>query len=173
MKNELALLWIRELLWWVFTALLAALLLFPCYGIISNKLLLNNAGLAVAAITMFRYTVFLQQVPYLRHLYARVVLLVVVGFAFFQFLRVVQDFLFIIDNYTISTFLRDEIMFQTNEAINKAYLYFKQEYLFLCVTLLILSVVLMFRLVGSVWKLGRDYNFDRKPKPGLSPDEQN
>jgi hypothetical protein len=173
MKNTTALLWIKELLWWLVTALVVVLLLFPAYAVINDRLLINCALLTAVAVTLFRYTVFLNQIPYLKHLYTRVAIIIVVAVCFFQFLRLMQDFLFIKENYTISSFLQDNIIFRTGDNINAVFLYFKQVYLFSNVTVLILSVALILRSIGSLWRLGRHYNFERKEDGPAVQKEQN
>jgi len=109
----------------------------------------------VTAITYFRFIIYLNYVPYLHHLYTRVVLIVVAAVGFWQFIRKMQDFMYVVDNYTISTFLSPDKMFVDGDAVQRSFLYFKQEYLLFNISVLILTIVLVLRTISSLWKLGK------------------
>lgn len=147
--------WLRELLWCIATAIVAIIVLMPLHGIISNTYLKTNLLLVVVALTYFRYTIYLNQVPYLSTLYVRVLLVFIIGVGFWQFMRRMQDFMYIADNYTISTFLVPEKAFGNGESLERAFLYFKQEYLLANIAVLLLSVILGLRTISSLWKLGK------------------
>ncbi|MDX2003160.1 MAG: hypothetical protein SFW35_12045 [Chitinophagales bacterium] len=164
--------WLRELLWWLAAAIIIAIVLLPLVGTIKNELLLHTALFSLVAITLFRYTVFLNQVPYLRHLYARVALIVVVAVGIFQFVRQLQNFMYIADNYTISSFLKDERMYEHADAITQTFLYFKQLHLLALVSILMLSVILILRTIASLRTIGRDYDFSKNRPAKTLPEEE-
>ena len=155
MNKKLSLEILSELLWWSATFIVAALVLLPIYGTIANANLKLNLIMIVVSLTCFRYIIFLNQVPYLSLLPTRVALIILVALGFWQFMTQLQHFMFVVDNYTISTFLVPDKSFVDSEAQQAAFIYFKREYLLFNLSVLILSVVLIFRTIGSLWKLGK------------------
>lgn len=143
--------WFRELLWWIFTIIVAVAVILPAGGFIRFDFLWVNILYVVVTVTFIRYIVFLNHVPYLKGFWVRVALLVISMVVFWQFMRQIQDFLYAIDNYTISAFLTKDVMFETNEHISNIYQYFKKEYIVFSTASEMLIIILVFRLVYSFW----------------------
>lgn len=155
--NTTGLIWLREILWWIFTALLTTAVMLPIYGYIQQQYYLSNIMFLVVATTLFRYTVFIHSTPYLKPVWVRLLLVTVLALVFFQFMRVIQDFLYTIDNYSISSFLLPERMFDHADETQAVYRYFKREYLAAATATQMLIVIFALRAIASVWHLGKKH----------------
>jgi hypothetical protein len=146
--------WLFEILWLAFTALLTLLVLTPVIGTINNEYLTNNAVFIFLTVTFFRLFLFVKRVPYLSKMWMRVVLIGILGVLFFQFLISIQDFLWDMDNATISRFLTPEKSFEHSQATIDTYYYFKSEFILFATACEIMTLLLAIRLVVSMWQYG-------------------
>lgn len=149
--------WLREGLWLLLTLIVVAIVLFPLFGSINSDYLLSNAMFIAFAFTYFRYTVFLNMVPYLKPVWTRVLLIIINITLFFQGLRLIQEFLFVIDNYTISNFLTTASMFEFTEQSQEMFLYFKRSYVSSSTAAMVLLVICTLRVAASLWNYSREY----------------
>ena len=154
-KSAAGLKWLRELLWWLFTGVFLALVLFPIQGYIKPEYQSINILFIVLTVTYFRYILFLDTVPYLSSTWAKVALFIVNALIFFQFLRAIQDFLDVMDHHTLSAFLTEEYMFAHADEVQQVFTYFKKEYIIFATTCLMLLPILNIRMLYSVWSSGK------------------
>lgn len=151
-QNKLA--WLFELLWLAFAAILTVVVLLPVFGTINEEYLIDNAIFVFLTATFFRLFLYIKRVPYLTKLLARVLLIVLLGVLFFQFFITIQEFLWDMDNHTISKFLTPEKAFQHSQATVDKYFYFKSEFILFATACQIMVVLLAIRVVASMWQYG-------------------
>lgn len=157
MKQTASLQWLREGLWLLLTLIVIGIVLSPVLGGIKKEYLINNAMFIAFAFTYFRYTVFLGMVPYLKPVWTRVLLIIINIILFFQALRLIQEFMFVIDNYTISNFLTTEHMFEFTEEAQGLYMYFKKSYIVSSTSATVLLVICTLRVAASLWNYSKEY----------------
>lgn len=150
--NKLA--WLFELLWLAFAAILTLVVLLPVHGTINEEYLRDNAIFIFLTVTFFRLFLYVKQVPYLTKLLARVLLIVLLGVLFFQFMITIQEFLWDMDNHTISKFLTPEKAFQHSQETVDKYFYFKSEFILFATACEMMVVLLAIRVVASMWQYG-------------------
>lgn len=154
-KSAAGLNWLRELLWWLFTLVFVAAVLYPIQGYIKSDHQTINILFIVLSVTYFRFIIFLDTVPYLGSTWTKVGLFIINALIFFQFLRAIQGFLDVIDSHTLSSFLTEEYMFAHAEEVDRVFMYFKREYILFATTCQMLLVILNVRLLYSVWSSGK------------------
>lgn len=154
-KSTTGLNWLRELLWWLFTFIFVAVVLFPIQGYIKPEYQSINILFIVLTVTYFRYILFLDSVPYLGSTWAKIALFIINALIFFQFLRAIQGFLDVMDTHTLSAFLTEEYMFAHADEVEDVFQYFKQEYIIFATSCQMLLVILNVRMVYSVWSSGK------------------
>lgn len=152
MHNKLS--WLFELLWLAFAAILTIVVLLPVHGTINEEYLMDNAIFIFLTVTFFRLFLYVKQVPYLTKLVARVLLIMLLGVLFFQFMITIQEFLWDMDNHTISKFLTPEKAFQHSQATVDKYFYFKSEFILFATACEMMVVLLAIRVVASMWQYG-------------------
>lgn len=153
--------WIFELLWLVFAAVVTALVLLPVYGVISQEYLVTNAANIFLSVTFFRLFLFLKKVPYLTKLWMRVILVALLGILFFQFMFRIQDFLWDMDNATMSRFLTPAKAFEHSQNTLDSYQYFRDEFILFAVACQLMILLLAIRLVVSMWQYGPKVSMNR------------
>ncbi len=146
--------WLFELLWLAFAAIITLMVLLPAIGTINGEYLITNAFFVFLTVTFFRLFLYINQVPYLTKLWARVILIAFLGILFFQFMITIQQFLWDMDNHTISKFLTPAKAFEHSEAILDKYYYFKSEFLLFAIASEMMIVLLAIRVVASMWQYG-------------------
>jgi hypothetical protein len=144
--------WLFEILWLAFGALLTLLVLTPVIGTINEEYLTNNALFIFLSVTFFRLFLFVKRVPYLSKMWMRVVLIGVLGVLFFQFMISIQEFLWDMDNATISRFLTSEKSFEHSQSTIDTYYYFKSEFILFATACQMMTILLALRLVASMWQ---------------------
>lgn len=155
--NATSLTWLREVLWLLFTAVFAAIILLPIFDYLRNQYIAYNLLFIVTSVTLFRYTVFLNSTPYLKSVWVRIVLGAVLAIAFWQFIRIIQDFLFAIDNYTILAFLQENIVDIHADEVQSVYAYFKREFIAFSTATIMLIIIFGLRVLASIWGLGASH----------------
>ncbi len=146
--------WLFELLWLSFAAILTVMVLLPVLGTINSEYLTTNAIFVFLTVTFFRLFLYIKQVPYLAKLWARVILIAILGVLFFQFMITIQQFLWDMDNHTISKFLTVEKSFEHSQATVDTYFYFKSEFILFATACELMLVLLAIRVVASMWQYG-------------------
>jgi hypothetical protein len=126
---------LNEILWALFTAVFTAAVLLPLYQIIDASFLRVNFLLLILFVTLFRFILFLEKIPYLSPLWLRLIIV-----------------LALIDTHDIGNFLRkDKTPEIAPEVIQQKFDYFKKEFVFFSTGNLILIVAFGLRIVGSLW----------------------
>ena len=149
MKNKALLFFATELFWWMLFFLLAVLSILPITGFIREDLLLLNGGLAIIFAACFRYVVFFNKVTYFKPTVVKVILFIAIIVFFFWLLNSIQDFLALFDDHDISFFLTETNTI-TGEQMLSRYGFFKKEFLFFSVGILILMFFLELLVIGGI-----------------------
>ena len=147
-----------ELLWWLLIAVFAAMVTLPFYSIIEITFLRVNLVFVLLFAVLFRYTIFLEQTPYLKPLWVRFISVLIVGLLFFQVFKQMQDFFELFDTHDISKFLRAHHLLETPEQVLERFNYFKQAFIFFATGTLIMIVAFSVRNIASLWTKLRSQN---------------
>lgn len=150
MKNKALLLIATEFFWWALFLVIAVVSILPIAGFIRQDLLLINGGLAVVFAACFRYVIFFNKVEYLKPVGVKVLLFLANIVFFFWLLNSMQDFLALFDDHDISFFLTDDATPLSGEKILSMYGFFKKEFLFFSVGILMLSFFLELLLMRGI-----------------------
>ena len=140
----------KEIFFLLVFVIVAALSVFPIYDIINTEYLLLNIGFGVAFLSLFRFVLFKKQVMLLNYLMPEVLLFFLNIVAFFWVVYKIQDIHFLFDNFDISFFLKSNEQMISADKIAEGYHFFKQEFLFIAVGVLVLILVFQFRIIGAL-----------------------
>lgn len=140
-----------ELLWLLIIGIFTAIVTLPFFPIIDLSFLRVNLVLVILFSLLFRYTIFLEQTPYLKPLWIRFILVLLAGIIFFQVFKQIQDFFELFDTHDISKFLREHALLESPEKVQERYNYFKQEFIFFSTGTLIMLVAFAARIFASLW----------------------
>lgn len=147
-----------EILWLLIIGIFTAIVTMPFFPIIDISFLRVNIVLVVLFALLFRYTIFLEQTPYLKPLWIRFMLVLATGIIFFQVFKQIQDFFQLFDTHDVSKFLREHALIETPEQVQERYVYFKQEFIFFSTGTLIMIVAFTMRIFASLWLKLRSKN---------------
>ena len=140
----------KELLWWMLSAILALVVMYPLISTLHYKPIWLNGALLVVAFTYFRYAVFLRTVWALRSKYVRVAL-VIFNINFFIFvLSRMQSFMHIYDSFSLDA-MGTPIRAMKPEDVDPLFRYFFDEINFTCVACLVLAAALSVRIIIAHW----------------------
>jgi hypothetical protein len=143
---------LNEILWALFTAVFTAAVLLPLYQIIDASFLRVNFLLLILFVTLFRFILFLEKIPYLSPLWLRLIIVLALSFIFYRIFTEMQYYFELIDTHDIGNFLRkDKTPEIAPEVIQQKFDYFKKEFVFFSTGNLILIVAFGLRIVGSLW----------------------
>lgn len=148
--------WIFELLWIILALVVTAIVILPVYGTIDWSYLKYNVAMVFLSVTYFRQFLFIRRIPYLAKIWMRVLLILLLGVLFFQFMIVIQHFFWDMDGATISRFLTPEKALEHSEHITSKYLYFRREFIFFAVACQTMGFLLALRLVHSMWQFSNN-----------------
>lgn len=95
---------VQELLWWLFTLALAALIQYPIWRDLDYKFHLVNTVFIVVMLTYFRYNIFIKSLRFLRPSVVKYVLFTGNVMLFFFLLTQVQKLTGMWDNFILSDF---------------------------------------------------------------------
>ena len=145
---------IKEMIWWLISALIVAAALFPLFSKVHYQMLWVNALILFVAVTYFRYAVMLRSVYVLRSKWIRFALSVI-NINFFVFvLRQQQNFLTVYNSYTLEELGKPIKPLSLDEVYN-LFSYYFSEVTFSVVACLCLTVALTVRMVLSYWQSGK------------------
>lgn len=140
----------KELLWWLLSAVVAAMIMLPLTSKLYFKPLWINGLFIVMALTYFRYSVLLKTTFVLRPVWVKF-LLAVFNINFFVYvLRRLQEFMHIYDSFTIEAMGTPRRPLAPEE-VDPLFRYFFEEINLACVACLTLSVVLIVRMIAVYW----------------------
>lgn len=144
-KNQLGV----ELLWWIFTLVLTALVLLPIYDRqIDFPFYMYNAVAVIAAISLTRW-LFLLNISWLRGRFILQAALVFILIPLLFFLgQGLNEFITYLDNNGPDYFVRN-LPEQYAKAMNT---YLRSEYFFFGIWAIVAGVLLPFRIFHHVWK---------------------
>ncbi len=149
-KQVLLLEVIKEMVWWLITALVTAAILYPITSKVQYQMLWVNALIVFVALTYFRYAVMLRSVYVLRSKWVKFLLSVVNINFFIYVLRQQQNFLGISNSFTVQE-LGKPFKVMTMEDSYSLFNYFSSETTFAVVACLTLIVALTVRMVVVYW----------------------
>ncbi len=145
---------VKELLWWVMSAVLAYAIMWPITSKVQYSQLIINGILLMVALNYFRYAVFLRSVYILRSKWVRFALGVFNINFFVYVLRRFQGFMSIYDSFTVEDLGRAYHPLAP-EDVYPLFKYFYLE-ITLCVSAtLVLTAALTLRLVLTYWSTAR------------------
>jgi len=143
---------LNEILWAIFTAVFTAAVLLPLYQIIVASFLRVNFLLLILFVTLFRFILFLEKIPYLSPLWFRVIIVLALSFVFYRIFTEMQYYFELMDTHDINNFLRkDKVVNLSPDQVQSKFEYFKNEFVFFSTGCLILVVAFGLRIVGSLW----------------------
>lgn len=141
---------VKELVWWLISAVIAAAVMYPLTSKLHYNVLWLNGAFLVIALTYFRYAILLRTTYVLRSKWVRF-LLVVFNINFFVFvLRKMQGFMYIYDSFTLDA-MGTPIRPLTAEEVDPLFRYFFDEINFTCVACMVLAVALTLRIIAAHW----------------------
>jgi hypothetical protein len=148
-----------EMLWALLIGVFTAIIIFPLYQVLDASFLRVNLLLILLFAILFRYTIFLNEIPYLKTKWLRFILVVAVLIIFFQIFKQIQDFFELFDTHDINYFLRkDSVVKLSPEVIQNKFAYFKKEFVFFSTGSLIVIVAFSLRVIASFWVLLKGKN---------------
>jgi len=148
-----------EILWALLIGVFAAVFLLPLYDVLDASFLRINLLLILLFAILFRYTIFLNQTPYLKPMWIRFILVITVLIIFFQIFKQTQDFFELFDTHDINFFLRkDRLVNLSPDVIQEKFAYFRKEFLFFATGSLIVIIAFSLRTVASFWTLLKGKN---------------
>jgi hypothetical protein len=148
-----------ELLWGLLVIIFTAIVILPLYEVLDASFLRVNLLLILLFAVLFRYTIFLNQTPYLKPMWIRFILVIASIIIFFQIFKQIQDFFELFDTHDINFFLRkDKTVTLAPEIIQDKFAYFKKEFVFFATGSLIVIAAFSLRTIASFWTLLKGKN---------------
>ncbi len=148
-----------ELLWGLLIIIFTAIVILPLYEVLDASFLRVNLLLILLFAVLFRYTIFLNQIPYLKPMWVRFILVIASIIIFFQIFKQIQDFFELFDTHDINFFLRkDKTVTLAPEIIQDKFAYFKKEFVFFATGSLIVIAAFSLRTIASFWTLLKGKN---------------
>ncbi len=144
LKNKIVL----ELIWWLLTAVVVALVMFPIYQYFPSFVFKStNVLLIVCSITFARYIFFLRYTPIDNLKFVKVAFILLTAPLTFFLIEKLNDFQTYISEKDQASILYDVKESHQNWILN----YVMTEYRLFAVASVVLAVVLMIRLLMSIW----------------------
>lgn len=142
---------VKELTWWLLSAVVAAGIMYPLITKLHYNAVWINGAMLVIALTYFRWAIYLRTIYVLRSKWVRFAL-IVFNINFFVFvLRKMQGFMHIYDSYTLDA-MGMPLRPLKPEEIDPLFRYFFDEINFTCVACMALAVALSIRMVLVHWQ---------------------
>jgi hypothetical protein len=144
LKNKVVL----ELVWWLLTAVIVVLVMYPIYHYFPSFVFKNtNILLIVCAITFGRYIFFLNYTPIDNMKFVKVAFMLLTAPLVFFLIEKLNDFQTYMGEKDQATVLYDVAEKNQSWMLN----YVMTEYRLFAVSAIVLAVVLMIRLLMSIW----------------------
>lgn len=148
-----------EMLWGLLIVIFTAIAILPLYEVLDASFLRVNLLLILLFTILFRYTIFLNQTPYLKPMWIRFILVITAIIIFFQIFKQMQDFFELFDTHDVNFFLRkDRIVSLSPDIIQEKFAYFKKEFVFFSTGSLIVIAAFSLRTTASFWTLLKSKN---------------
>ena len=145
---------VKELMWWLISALLTGAILFPIISKVHYQMLWVNSLIIFVGLTYFRWAVTLRQVYILRSKWVRFLISIININFFIYILRQQQNFLGIYNSYTLEELGKPYKPMSMDE-IYALFGYYFSETTFAVVACLTLCVALTVRMVLAYWGTAR------------------
>lgn len=146
-KNKLLL----ELVWWIFTAIFTAMVLYPIWSKVTEypeRINFYNLLYIVTFITLTRY-MFLMKYTVIANSKATKALLIILCIPLIIFsIDGIFSFRQILDNDGYAAICKGV----ADENMNAIGMYYRNEYLFFGVSAIITAIIFPFRMVISIWR---------------------
>ena len=146
-KNKLLL----ELVWWIFTAIFAAMILYPIWSKVTEypeRINIYNFAYIVVFITLTRY-MFLMKYTFLADSQLTKAILIILCIPVIIFsIDGIFSFRQMLDNDGYAVICKGV----ASEQVNSLGMYYRNEYLFFGVSAIITSIIFPFRMVVSIWR---------------------
>ena len=146
-KNKLLL----ELVWWIFTAIFAAMVLYPIWSKVTEypeRINFYNLLYIVTFITLTRY-MFLMKYTVISNSKVTKALLIILCIPLIIFsIDGIFSFRQILDNDGYAAICKGV----ADENMNSIGMYYRNEYLFFGVSAIITAIIFPFRMVISIWR---------------------
>ena len=142
-----------ELIWWVFTAVVAAAVLFPIWDSAEQyPFWAINIAYIIAAVTLTRY-IFLTQFTFLAERKILKLLLIIAAIpVIFTFINHLVDFQTYLDEIGLETILQKLPSSEQESMFN----YIRNQMIFFGTTAIIASIIFPVKMLVSIWR-----NFNR------------
>lgn len=142
--------WKIEMIWWVFTLILAAMVLLPIWRKApAYPFFAQNLLFIIAFVTFTRYIFLLPTTLIARQKWIKVFVIAGAAIAFFVMATAMSDFRNFIDERGLQTLVTHLHVTQQTSIIN----YIKNEMIFFGVGSSIACVVLPLRMIISLWRM--------------------
>ncbi len=146
-KNKLLL----ELIWWIFTAIFTAMVLYPIWSKVTvypERINYYNLAYIVIFITLTRY-MFLMKYTFLANSQiAKAIMIIAVLPIIIFSIDGIFSFRQILDNDGYAAICQGV----SDDQINAIGMYYRNEYLFFGVSAIITAIIFPFRMVVSIWR---------------------
>jgi hypothetical protein len=152
MQKQLIQQLLLELIWWIFTLGVAALVLYPIYQSFTDfQYLQYNFMFIVVFLTVTRY-IFLLKHTFLAHIMVLKVILLLLSIpAVFFLISCLHDFQDFIDREGLYSFT-NQMKPMDFDTARRILGYMKSEFFFFAVASVVITAMLPFRMMISVWR---------------------
>jgi hypothetical protein len=146
-KNKLLL----ELVWWVFTAIFTAMVLYPIWSKVTvypERINYYNLAYIVTFVTLTRYMFLIKYTFLANSQVAKAIMIVLVLPIIIFSIDGIFSFRQILDNDGYAAICEGA----PSDQVNALGMYYRNEYLFFGVSAVITAIIFPFRMVVSIWR---------------------
>lgn len=149
-SKKISLLILQEILWVLMGLLIAAAVVYPLYKALDYVFLIDNVVMIFYVVMLFRWTIFFNEVPWLKNRWLHFFLLVVNLNLFVFVISRMQRFFDVFDSFFIEDLGKSKIQLSLSES-EKLMHYFYYEINMSVVFVLVLIVMFIGRMIHNYW----------------------
>jgi hypothetical protein len=144
---------IKEVLWWLLTAMIVYAGLYPIVSIIDYKFVYLHAFFIIITVSYFRFSLGLKSVPYLRLSWVRYLLFTLNFILVFFIIKKEQELFRLFDSFETHDFgYPQQNVFMTPETKLRLFDYLKLSVNFFGTGAMLMTIALQLRIILSYWK---------------------